>query len=77
VYFSPHLKTETDPVSETLWFLVFRIPDFGSSRQRGRYSIKNSNCLTPNLKEIANLVAGPRWAPDAKTDWPTHMSVVM
>jgi hypothetical protein len=23
----PHLKTETDPVSETLWFLVFRIPD--------------------------------------------------
>jgi hypothetical protein len=34
-------------------------------------------CLTQNLKEIANLVAGPRWAPDAKTDWPTHMSVVL
>jgi hypothetical protein len=23
-----------------------------------------------NLKE--NLVAGPRWVPDTKTDWPTH-----
>jgi hypothetical protein len=47
------------------------------SRQRGRYNITNSNCLTQNLEEIANLVAGPRWAPDAKKDWPTHMSVVM
>jgi hypothetical protein len=26
---SPHLKTETDPVSETLFFLVFRILDDG------------------------------------------------
>jgi hypothetical protein len=27
----PHLKTETDPVSETLCFLVSRIPDDGQS----------------------------------------------
>jgi hypothetical protein len=26
---SPHLRTETDPVSETLRFLVSRIPDDG------------------------------------------------
>jgi hypothetical protein len=29
------------------------------------------NCLQENLKEIEKLVAGPRWAPDTKTDWPT------
>jgi hypothetical protein len=28
---SPHVKMETDPVSETLCFLVFRIPDDGPS----------------------------------------------
>jgi hypothetical protein len=27
----PHLRTETDPVSEMLCFLVFRIPDNGQS----------------------------------------------
>jgi hypothetical protein len=27
----PHLRTETDPVSEALCFLVFRIPRNGSS----------------------------------------------
>jgi hypothetical protein len=26
-----HLRTETDPVSETLYFLVSRIPDDGQS----------------------------------------------
>jgi hypothetical protein len=31
----------------------------------------NSNCLQENLKQIEKLVAGPRWAPDTKTDWPT------
>jgi hypothetical protein len=41
------------------------------SRQRGRYNITNSNCLKEILKEIEKLVAGPRWAPDTKTDWPT------
>jgi hypothetical protein len=29
--FAPHLRTETDPVSETLCFLVSRIPDDGQS----------------------------------------------
>jgi hypothetical protein len=24
-----------------------------------------------NFKEKVKLVAGPRWAPDTKTDWPT------
>jgi hypothetical protein len=43
-----------------------------SSRQRGRYNITNSNCLKENLKEIEKMVAGPRWAPDTKTDWPTN-----
>jgi hypothetical protein len=28
---SPHLRTETDPVSETLCFPVFRIPGNGQS----------------------------------------------
>jgi hypothetical protein len=27
----PHLRTETDPVSETLRFLAFRIPEDGQS----------------------------------------------
>jgi hypothetical protein len=43
-----------------------------SSRQRGSYNITNSNCLKENIKEIEKLVAGPRWAPDTKTDWPTN-----
>jgi hypothetical protein len=30
---SLHLKTETDPVSETLCFLVFRIPDDGKKKK--------------------------------------------
>jgi hypothetical protein len=42
-----------------------------SFRQRGRYNITNSNCLKENLKEIEKLVAGPRWAPNTKTDLPT------
>jgi hypothetical protein len=32
-------------------------------RQRGRYKIKNSNCLKENLEEKVKLVSGPRWAP--------------
>jgi hypothetical protein len=43
-----------------------------TSRQRGRYNITNSNCLKENLKEIEKLVAGPKWASDTKTDWPTN-----
>jgi hypothetical protein len=29
----PNLRTETDPVSITLYFLVFRIPDNGQSSE--------------------------------------------
>jgi hypothetical protein len=42
-----------------------------SSRQRERYKITNRNCLKENLKEKEKLVAGPKWVPDTKTDWPT------
>jgi hypothetical protein len=41
----------------------------------GRYNITNSNCLQENLKEIEKLVAGPRWAPDTKTDWTGRLIV--
>jgi hypothetical protein len=48
------------------------------SLTRGRYNIPNNNCLKENIKEIEKLVAGPRWAPGTKTDWPTDcLSVVM
>jgi hypothetical protein len=43
-----------------------------TSCQRGRYNKTNSNCLKENLKETEKLVAGPRWVPDTKTDWPTN-----
>jgi hypothetical protein len=36
---SIHLRTETDPVSETLCFLDFRVPDDGQS--------PNNECYTP------------------------------
>jgi hypothetical protein len=39
--------------------------------KRGRYKITNNNRLKNNLKEKEKLVAGPKWAPDIKTDWPT------
>jgi hypothetical protein len=42
-----------------------------SSRQRGRYMIHNRNCLQEKLTEKEKLVAGPRWTPDTKSDWPT------
>jgi hypothetical protein len=38
---------------------------------RGRYKIRNRNCLKENLKEKEKLAADSRWAPDTKTDWPT------
>jgi hypothetical protein len=38
---SPHVRTETDPVSETLCFLVYRIPDDGQSPKKS----SNSECL--------------------------------
>jgi hypothetical protein len=42
-----------------------------SSRQRWRYKITNPQLSKENLKEKGKLVAGPRWTPDTKTDWPT------
>jgi hypothetical protein len=36
---SPHLKTETDPLSESLSFLVFRIANAGQSPQTRWFSI--------------------------------------
>jgi hypothetical protein len=41
--FPPHLRTETDPVFETLCFLVSRIPDDGQSSKPS-----NSECYTPS-----------------------------
>jgi hypothetical protein len=38
---------------------------------RGRYKITNSQLSKENFKEKEKLVAGPRWVPDIKTDWPT------
>jgi hypothetical protein len=35
VFPTPHLRTETDPVSETLFSLVFRIPDDGQGYRSG------------------------------------------
>jgi hypothetical protein len=42
-----------------------------SSRQRGRYKITNPQLSKKIFKEKEKLVAGPRWVPDTKTDWPT------
>jgi hypothetical protein len=42
-----------------------------SSRQRGRYKITNPQLSKENFKEKEKFVAGPKWVPDAKTDWPT------
>jgi hypothetical protein len=38
-----HLRTETDPVSETLCFLVSRIQEVGQSKKSS-----NSECYTPS-----------------------------
>jgi hypothetical protein len=35
------------------------------------YKITNPQMSKENVKEKEKLVAGPRWAPDTKTDWPT------
>jgi hypothetical protein len=39
--------------------------------QRGRYKITKPQLSKENLREKEKLVAGPRWAPDTRTDWPT------
>jgi hypothetical protein len=33
--------------------------------------ITNPQLSEENFKAKAKMVAGPRWAPDTKTDWPT------
>jgi hypothetical protein len=42
-----------------------------TSRQRGAPHQQTRNCLKIIKERRENLVAGPRWVPDAKTDWPT------
>jgi hypothetical protein len=42
-----------------------------SSRQRGRYKVTKPQMTKENVKEKEKLIAGPGWAPDTKTDWPT------
>jgi hypothetical protein len=37
------------------------------SPERGRITSANPNCLASNK----NVVTGPRWVPETKTDWPT------
>jgi hypothetical protein len=41
------------------------------SRQRGRYKLTKPQLSKGNFKEKEELVTGPRWAPDSRTDWPT------
>jgi hypothetical protein len=50
---------------------MWEVPTIAATGKRGRYKIPNRNCLKEKLKEKEKLVAGPRWAPDTKTDWPT------
>jgi hypothetical protein len=48
-----HLRTETDPVSETLCFLVFSIPDEGQSPEtQWFWAYRNISCLVARHSEI-------------------------
>jgi hypothetical protein len=38
---------------------------------RGLYDITNPQLSKQNFKEKETFVAGLRWVPDTKTDWPT------
>jgi hypothetical protein len=42
-----------------------------TSRQRGRSTSTNPKLSKGKNRELEKLVAGPRWFPDTKTDWPT------
>jgi hypothetical protein len=42
-----------------------------SSCQRGHYTVTNPQLSKENFREKEKFVAGPRWVPDTKTDWPT------
>jgi hypothetical protein len=41
------------------------------SSERALQNYKKTQLSEENFKENVKLVAGPRWAPDTKTDWPT------
>jgi hypothetical protein len=62
------LRPERDCAGEEKQQQYVRDP---SSRQRGSYKITNSQLSKEKFKEKEKLVAGPRWVPDTKTDWPT------
>jgi hypothetical protein len=42
-----------------------------SRYNNGAAKITNPQLSEGNFTEKEKLVAGPRWAPDIKTDWPT------
>jgi hypothetical protein len=48
----------------SIWYVLALHKELNSKLQ-------NSNCLKEKLKQKAKLVAGPRRAPDNKTDWST------
>jgi hypothetical protein len=50
---SLHLRTETDPVSETLYFLVFRIPDDGEVQ-----NLSDSECYTDPFNPMKAVFLG-------------------
>jgi hypothetical protein len=62
------LRPERDCASEDQQQLQITDP---SSRQRGCYKITNPQLSKENFKEKEKLVAGPRWVPDTRTNWPT------
>jgi hypothetical protein len=41
------------------------------SSERALQNNKPATVYKENVKEKEKLVAGPRWVPDTKTDWPT------
>jgi hypothetical protein len=67
----PSITVPISPFLNNCWNLPHERRSDPSSLTRGRYKIPNRNCLKEKLKEKEKLVAGPRWAPDTKTDWPT------
>jgi hypothetical protein len=75
--------SHTDNVNILYKYLMYILTDYRqtvikewqktdpTSRQRGRCKITNPKLSKANFKEKEKLVAGPRWVPDTKTDWPT------
>jgi hypothetical protein len=66
------LETASSIGSNPRSYSELPLRDFDSVLSSERaLKITNRNCLKENLKEKEKLVAGSRWAPDTKTDWPT------